>query len=124
MTGTETQDTRKTRVGHCKADETDVYAGRGQNNAHIGNTEVGNRGWLGNPFTVDDHDRAEAISKYRRVFHLRIVRDDEFREAVKELAGQSLGCWCQRLDEDGPACHAEVIAKWADRLSNKTPQKA
>ena len=33
------------------------------------------------------------------------------------LAGKTLGCWCQRLDEDSPACHAEVIAEHADRLA-------
>lgn len=32
------------------------------------------------------------------------------REHVHELAGQTLGCWC---DQDGP-CHAQVLARLAD----------
>lgn len=111
------EDEACTRVGHCKADETDEYAGRGPNGSNILDTPVGKRGWLGNPYSLDDgYGREESIGKYRADFHKRLD-DPEFREAVRELAGQTLGCWCQRLDENSPACHAEVIAEKADELA-------
>jgi hypothetical protein len=79
----------------------------------------GGRGWLGNTFTLDDHGRQESIDKFREAFEDKLSRDAEFRNAVRELAGKTLGCWCQRLDENSPACHAEVIAEHADRLADQ-----
>lgn len=107
----------ETRVGHCKQDSTDVYIGRGRGGRTMQDVEPRNRGWLGNPFTLDDYSREESIEKFREAFEDRLERDDEFRAAVRDLAGQRLGCWCQSLDADGPACHGEVIAEHADRLA-------
>ncbi|WP_312908501.1 DUF4326 domain-containing protein [Natronosalvus caseinilyticus] len=109
-------ETDPTRVAHCKADETDVYVGRGPGGRHLLNSLVDDRGWLGNPFTVDEYDRAESIRKFRTEFEAKLERDPTFAEAVANISGKTLGCWCQRLTDDEPACHAEVIAEWADRL--------
>jgi len=82
------------------------------------NTEIGARGWLGNPHRLDDgYTRPESIDLFRDDFEARVRGDDEFREAIRDLAGKTLGCWCQSLEDDEPACHAEVIAEWADRLA-------
>ncbi|QCW05273.1 hypothetical protein [Natrinema pallidum] len=95
---TETAQTRldggvKTLVGHCRDDETDIYVGRGdRGDAHLNNTEIGKRGWLGNPYPKDDYGRAECIELFRADFE-------------------------DRLEADGPACHGEVIAEHADRLA-------
>lgn len=107
-----------TRVGHTKADSTDVYVGRGQNGRDMLSVQKpGFRGWLGNPFTLEDCEcREGSIERFREAFEYRL-EDDEFREAVRELHGKVLGCWCQCLDDDSPACHAEVIAEHADRLA-------
>jgi hypothetical protein len=108
----------QTRVGHCKSDSTDVYIGRGQNGATMLNTEIGKRGWLGNPFPVDEHGHVQCVERFRDEFESRLKTDDEFREAVARLHGKTLGCWCQRLNDDGPLCHGEVIAEHADRLAD------
>lgn len=110
------QEKRQTRVGHCKADGTDVYVGRGPGGLDMFSTAIGQRGWLGNPHSVDDHGREGSIVLFRVAFEHRLELDGEFRAAVRQLAGQTLGCWCQRLDDDAPACHAEVITEHADRL--------
>lgn len=108
----------KTLVGHCRNDSTDIYIGRGDHgDAHLNNTPIGERGWLGNPYPKDDHGRAECIDLFRSDFEARLESDPEFKQAVAELAGQTLGCWCQRAADDGPACHGEVIATHADRLA-------
>lgn len=109
----------ETCVGHCKADPTDVYIGRGPDGRDVTSPYMGGRrGWLGNPFALDDgYARAESIRLFRRVFEYKLDSDSEFRAAVREVSGQRLGCWCQRLDDDEPACHGEVIAEWADRLA-------
>lgn len=108
---------RTTQVGHCKADETDVYVGRGPKGRDMLNTPIGKRGWLGNPHTVEDHGREGSIKRFRRAFEHRLENDPEFAARVRDLHGKVLGCWCQRLGADGPACHAEVIAEHADRLA-------
>lgn len=110
-------DDRRTRVGHCKMDSTDVYVGRGPSSRDMNETQVGERGWLGNPYTVDLYDREESIEQFRSDFETRLAEDAGFRSRVRELSGAVLGCWCQRLDEDAPACHAEVIAEYADWLA-------
>ncbi len=112
----DSEDELRTRVGHCKADETDIYVGRGQNGRDMLSVgKPGKRGWLGNPFTLDDgHSREESIDRFRDAFYDKLGRDDEFRAAVEDLDGDVLGCWCQRLDEDSPACHAEVIADYVN----------
>lgn len=107
----------RTRVGHCKHDPVDVYVGRGERgNGHLLNTEIHKRGWLGNPYKVDRYGRAESIELFETAFEKKLRTDENLRDAVRQLSGQTLGCWCQRLTDDGPACHAEVIAKHADRL--------
>lgn len=108
----------ETRVGLWMRDDCDVYAGRGRNGKRFGSADIGERGWLGNPYRADEHGREECIEKFRRVFERRLENDPEFRTAVRDLAGKTLGCWCQHLDETETACHAEVIAEHADRLAN------
>lgn len=109
----------RTEVGHVieDGDDIDVYAARGSGRKAMGEVAVGQRGWLGNPYTVAEHGREGAIEKFREDFEERLESDEEFRQAVADLAGSRLGCFCQTLDEHGPACHAEVIAEHADRIS-------
>jgi len=109
----------ETKVGHCKQDSTDVYVGRGPNGRTMLDTRPTQRGWLGNPFPLESHSRDESIRKFRAVFEDKLERDDEFRQAVAELSGKTLGCWCQSVDDDSPACHGKVIAEHADRLAQK-----
>lgn len=113
---TRPEEATRTRVGHTKRDETDVYIGRGPGGRDMLSTPVGDRGWLGNPHTVEDHGREGCIKRFRKAFVRRLEDDPEFRARVRDLAGKTLGCWCQGVDEDGPACHGEVIAEHADRL--------
>jgi len=119
MSTAPSQNPPETRVGHTKADETDEYAGRGPGARDMTETPIGERGWLGNPFTVEEYSREESIERFRETFEDRLEEDVEFRDAVRNLHGKTLGCWCQRLEDDSPACHAEVIAEWADRLAEE-----
>lgn len=110
----------KTLVGHVRKDTIDVYAGRSKGGKHhMLNTPIGHDGWLGNPFTVQEYGRENALRRYRERFSRRIESDTEFKEAVKDLAGKRLGCYCQRLHEEYPPCHAEIIAEYADHLAGE-----
>jgi len=107
-----------TRVGHCRKDDTDVYIGRhgpnGQN--HLLNTEIGETGWLGNPYPAEVFGREECVGMFTHALLVELENRPELRRAVHDLRGQVLGCWCQELEEDGPLCHGEVIAAVADRV--------
>jgi len=107
----------QTNVGHCKKDSTDVYIGRGPNARDMTETPIGERGWLGNPYPVSECDsRLASIEAFKADFLTRLKVDPKFREAVTDLSGKTLGCWCQELDDETPPCHGEIIARWADRL--------
>ena len=111
---------RPTRVGHQTHLNEYVYIGRANDgNSHMLNTEIGSPGWLGNPFPKSKHGRKECVDKFRVEFESRLKDEPEFRNAVASLSGSILGCYCQRLNDEGPLCHGEVIAEWADKLSNE-----
>lgn len=115
----------KTRVGHWRKDPHDVYIGRdgdGDTKQDMANTPIGERGWLGNPYPKDDHGRETCVELFREDFEQRLESDAEFRAAVADLAGKTLGCWCQRLEADGPLCHGEIIAEHANRLAGESDE--
>jgi hypothetical protein len=60
-----------------------------------------------NPFSVRRHGRVQALKLYRRWLAERPGLIDRAR---RELAGQTLACWC-RPDED---CHADIILELID----------
>lgn len=108
-----------TRVGHVNHDTEaiDEYIGRTDNGTgHLNSIEIGDPGWLGNPYPKREHGRAECIELFREDFEDRLEDDERFREAIAELQGHVLGCYCQRLHDASPRCHGEVIAEHADRL--------
>lgn len=109
-----------TEVGHVTHNEIDVYVGRIRVDEDtikaLGAVSIWDEGWLGNPYTVDEWGRETAIAKYRKLFETKIEQDEEFREAIADLQGKTLGCYCQTLSASSPKCHAEVIAEWAERL--------
>ena len=108
----------RTRVGHVieDGDDIDAYVARGSGRKAMGEVPVGQRGWLGNPYTTFEYGRYGAIIRFKEDFEERLESDDEFREAVAGLSGKVLGCFCQTLEESEPACHAQVIAEKADEL--------
>lgn len=110
----------ETVVGHYMVDDADVYIGRARSgDQHFLNTEIGDRGWLGNPYEVGEVlDREEAIARFLDDFLARVDNDSEFRRALVERChGRTLGCWCREADEDDPDCHGDVIKAVVDNLA-------
>jgi hypothetical protein len=108
-------------VGHTQKDDAPmVYAGRGDyGSANFKNSEIGECGWLGNPYKEDeDGTRREVVEQFATDFDERLKNDPKFAGAIAGLAGKRLGCWCQQLhEEDGDLCHAEIIAHRAQKLA-------
>ena len=75
------------KVVHCKKASYDVYIGRPSK-------------W-GNPFSIGkDGTREEVISKYEAY----IMNRHDLLDALPELQGKILGCWCAPK-----ACHGDIL---------------
>ena len=82
-------------VVHCKRAAHDVYIGRPSK-------------W-GNPFVIGrDGTRDDVIARYEAW----LLEQPELVDALPELGGKTLGCWCPPC-----ACHGDVLA----RLANAQP---
>lgn len=80
------------RAVHCKRERHHVYIGRPSK-------------W-GNPFVVGKHDRrGECIERYEQWLR----EQDEMIDALDELRGLVLGCWCAPR-----ACHGDVLVRLAN----------
>jgi hypothetical protein len=94
--------------------EHDVYIGRGPYGRHMLNTAIGQRGWLGNPHTVERVGMGRAIQMFREDFTRLLETDAEFLVAVMALRGKRLGCYCKPRP-----CHGDVIAEFLDSIDQK-----
>ncbi len=99
-------------VNITETEDYDVYIGRGSSGyTHINNTDPGDPGWLGNPYRVGkDGTREEVVQQFEDDFMDKIRNDDEFRDAVHNLKGKTLGCFCKPK-----LCHGDVIANYLTR---------
>jgi hypothetical protein len=68
---------------------------------------------FGNPFKMQkdggEHTREGCIEAYREWFEQKVEDDDAFREAVEDLRGETLGCWCKPKP-----CHGDVIVDYLE----------
>lgn len=80
----------------------------------VGAVYVGRGSQWGNPYTIAEFGRDEALSKYRA--HLAIVQNCT-PWVFKELRGKDLACWCALVDKDGNPvpCHADILLEMANR---------
>lgn len=84
----------RTRVVHCKKAAYDVYCGRPSK--------------YGNPFTVEAYGRERCIELFRKWWFA--PEQATLRgQAVRELAGRVIACWCKPK-----ACHLDVVAEYVN----------
>ncbi|MGE3285682.1 MAG: DUF4326 domain-containing protein [Pseudonocardia sp.] len=61
----------------------------------------------GNPFSLREYGRAEAVARRREWL---LADPERVAEVRRELRGRDLACWCP---EDGP-CHADTLIEVAN----------
>lgn len=66
-------------------------------------------GCFGNPFPVGEHGREKCIELFEEYFLKRVDEDVKFREAVLQLRGKKLGCFCKPQK-----CHGDIIVEWLE----------
>ncbi|CAH5695370.1 DUF4326 domain-containing protein [Enterobacter hormaechei] len=79
----------------------DIYCGRGT--------------LWGNPYAIGvDGDREEVIRKFKYDFDRDYLKGGaEFKEKLKALRGQTLGCHCKPY-----ACHCDVLSQYLNELDD------
>jgi hypothetical protein len=90
-----------TKVVHCKKEKFDIYIGRPSK-------------W-GNPFTFKKGTIAEFVVPKDEVltrYEEWLKQQPQLMEALHELKGKTLGCWCKPSP-----CHGDILA----RLANEAP---
>jgi len=106
---------------HAK-EEHDVYLGRGKNGKDMITADVGQRGWLGNPYKIKEHGgqytREQSLERYETLLRNQLENDPVFREAFKDLQGKKLGRWCSP-DED---CHGDIIIQVLESVEKKSDE--
>ena len=81
----------------------DIYIGRA---CFQGGWNLPQSKWH-NPFTVYKYGRQGSLSEYRRYIQGR----PDLLNALDELTGKTLGCWCHP-----EPCHGDVLVElWADK---------
>lgn len=90
----------------------DVYGGRGPHGREFGNCLPTTKGWLGNPYTLEDRTREEAIDAFDDYFE-SVLRDykhgKRLTTALVALCGKVVACHCREKHETQPACHLDVV---------------
>jgi len=80
---------------------------------------IGRSTRFGNPFKMKkdggEYTREGCVQAYREWFHEKVENDPEFRQAVKDLRGETLGCYCKPK-----ACHGDVIVEYLRSLNSAT----
>lgn len=101
--GTVTDDTQMTLGGNEVTELVNVLK-HGRDGVRM----IGRSTQFGNPFRMKkdggDYTRDGCVAAYREWFCEKIDSDEEFRTAVEELRGETLGCYCSPK-----ACHGDVI---------------
>lgn len=99
-----------TRVVNLRRRGCEVYIGRGPGGTHMMNTDPRERGWLGNPYIVNNEDeRIDAVLNFLDDFVDKLKSDEEFYNEVKKIEGRNLGCFCAPK-----LCHGDVIIKFIE----------
>lgn len=73
---------------------------------------IDRRSRFGNPFKLTENggevdSRERAVALYEGWFRGNLAEDRDFAQAVHELYGERLGCWCLPRQ-----CHGEVILRY------------
>jgi len=84
---------------------------------------------FGKPWNCLDHPDGWRAG-YQEYLQTKLKIDPVFRQAVKDLAGQTLVCWCKgkkhhKNPENNipdPDCHGDLLAVTAERLAESNEQ--
>lgn len=94
------------------SEEHDEFIGR-DGDTHLLNSEIGERGWLGNPFVLEEHGgeytRDESVARYCQAVLDLHDESPAFRRELWRLKDARLACFCRHAGEDGPKCHGDVL---------------
>jgi len=80
---------------------------------YIGRAGRGKEGYFGNPILKNKRcplcnevhvENGSTLNCYKKYLEIRIERDEEFKQKVKNLKGKVLGCFCKPKP-----CHGDLL---------------
>lgn len=78
-----------------------------------------------NPFRIGpDGDREDVIAMYRAEMRFLCRASEDHLDALRDLVGKPLACWCRHDGEartDATACHGDVLVEIMRELELETP---
>lgn len=100
-------------VGHVQQPSPEGYIprvhGARQNGMGMEFWKPYQKGWLGNPYSEEIWGRHVCILLFAGAFDYRLQTDRDFKEAVEDLEGSLVTCWCRQTVDDEPLCHLDVV---------------
>lgn len=86
----------------------DLYVGHGRNRVNLHSAEIGEWGWLGNPFDAAIFGLDQCIEMFAKAFVSKLQADPKFKAAIDALKVNRVLCWCK---PDRP-CHGDAIVAY------------
>lgn len=75
--------------------------------------KIGRSTRFGNPYVLEqfggDYTREASVEQFRLYFAHKIGTSKDFRQAVQDLKGKTLGCYCKPK-----LCHGDVIVEYLE----------
>jgi hypothetical protein len=91
--------------------DSDIYIGRRMT---MGGWNLPESKWA-NPYGLKDYSLSDSLNKYEK----KIRNDSELMNAISDLTGKVLGCWCKGKRADD-RCHGDILVKiWKESQENK-----
>lgn len=90
-------------------------AGQGQN-GYFGNPVK--RGWVCRECRQRHMQNGDTLPCFAKYFHKRLMVEPDFKEAVLQLKGAELGCFCKTKSGVGNPCHGDIISLWLNNYGS------
>lgn len=115
----------KTRVIHVRdapegwrKDSNYVYIGRENSQYRLP------RSYFHNPYSIGkDGNRQEVLEQFNYDLEQRLLDDSYFREAVANLYGKTLVCWCKSKKLPATPCHGDFYVFWAEYFHKRIEEE-
>jgi len=97
---------------------------------YIGRPGKGLNGIFGNPHPVGfrcstcnlSHAQGEAVEAFGETFERQILEDVQFYEAVLQLRGKILVCFCKSRERPSTPCHGDIYVAFLNAVEDGTIQ--
>lgn len=96
--GSSEEKTQLVNLRKFELEDIDTYIGKKSDTYDLSDSP------FSNPFDKSEYGRENAVKHFKLYFYRRYLEEKDFRMALHDIEGDTLGCWCYPR-----RCHGEVI---------------